>query len=304
MLSLIVYKNYINIPPGSWNWGKQDTQEISWIPFQWTSDSLSGRYFEKSAIFVNIRLDDIPDTLACQLDLGSNMTILYQNPMKRYTALNSKTFFYREHLFGGKKHACVKDTKWKLGNVSVSSPSVILYEHYGDTTTTDSNIKIGTIGVDMFQDKVLTIDFPNQQFCVSDEIQDNSTNFIPIELSSNGFIILPLKIGNKRFKCLYDSGSSLFSIITYPGHVANFSGQPDNDSFTINSWGKQVMVYSRGLNAETIIMGHSIPNEKVYTLNTVEDFLKESKADAILGNALFWNNTIIIDFKHKRFGIR
>lgn len=298
-----VHIRYKNIPPGSWQWDENSTRQVSWIPFEWTSDSLSGRYFEKTAMYVNTQLDNITDTFVCQLDLGSNMTMLYENPIKHFNHLDEKSYYYKERIFGDDKHKCVRDVEWHLGSVNLKSHSVIMNQGYGDTSTVPP-IKIGTIGVDMFQDKVLVIDFPNQRFCVLDEIKDNKARYTPLELSAGGFIILPVKIGGKVFKCLYDSGSSLFSIITYPGHIKDFSTEADDDSFIINSWGKQVMAYSRNLYAETNIMGQVVPNNKVYSLSTVEDFLKEANADAMLGNALFWNNTIIIDFKHKRFGIR
>lgn len=300
----ILLRKYTNIAPGNWEWSKQTTAKISWIPFYWTKDTFDGRPFEKTAIMVKTRIDNIPDTFICQLDLGSNITMLYENPVMSYRQLNKKSFYFSERIFGGRKHKCIRDIVCNLGNAVVKSRSVIVKEDYGDTVLTEDGFKIGTIGVDMFRDKILVIDFPRQRFCVQDEIAGDSIPFIPMELTASGFVLLPVKIGNRILKCLYDSGSSLFPILTSVDEVKDFSTNPVKDSFTIHSWGREEKVYTRDMDTTIQIAGNIYPDKQVYTINTIDNFLKENKVDAMVGNALFWHNTIVIDFKHRRFGIR
>ena len=42
-------------------------------------------------------------------------------------------------------------------------------------------------------------------------------------------------------------------------------------------------------------------------INIYADYRKEARTinyDAVAGNALFWNNVVVIDFKNKKFGIK
>jgi hypothetical protein len=50
------------------------------------------------------------------------------------------------------------------------------------------------------------------------------------------------------------------------------------------------------------IAGIKFSNVKVYENHTGLGINK--KTDGMIGNALFWNNTIIIDFKNKKFGVQ
>ena len=72
----------------------QSSQNFEWIPFSWVSDSVSGKYFEKLAIFIPVTIDDLPQKFTMQFDLGAITTCFYENSLnlflKKYPSLNNK----------------------------------------------------------------------------------------------------------------------------------------------------------------------------------------------------------------------
>lgn len=43
-------------------------------------------------------------------------------------------------------------------------------------------------------------------------------------------------------------------------------------------------------------------NEKIYTNHSGLGI--DNQTDGMIGNALFWNKSILINFKHKKFGVK
>ncbi len=51
-------------------------QDLPWIKFYWTGNSIGDRYFDKFAIDVPIKIDNIPYQFKAQLDVGAVNTML------------------------------------------------------------------------------------------------------------------------------------------------------------------------------------------------------------------------------------
>lgn len=47
-----------------------NAQDLKWIPFKWTGDSVSGRYFDKSSMLIPVKIDNIPANFNMQFDMG------------------------------------------------------------------------------------------------------------------------------------------------------------------------------------------------------------------------------------------
>ena len=68
---------------------------LQWVPFQWQSYSVDNRTFSKAAIYIPVtipKLEGLPT--AVQFDLGSDATILYENPFK---LLGPEKDFFKEY---------------------------------------------------------------------------------------------------------------------------------------------------------------------------------------------------------------
>ncbi len=312
VLALLVFafwRKYNNHPPGQWTTiSNAPKTEIPWIAFNWHGDTLGNQYFDKAAIFVPGNLEGINDKFQCQLDLGSNVSLFYENPLKnsfsKYPTLRNKLSYYKDHLFRGEQYRCLKNMRLVLGNTVAATPTLLLREQYGDTAIEDVPV-IGTIGADLFKDKILIMDFPNHRLCIVDEIPDAyHVNMFDIEINQYGFMIIPVSINGKVYKVMYDSGSSIFSLITSPEHISSFSREKDADTLIINSWGTKKQVVGRSMRDSLALAGRQYGGFNVYSMEGLGSFLADSKIDAMTGNALFWNNVVIFDFKHKKIGIR
>jgi len=108
--------------------------------------------------------------------------------------------------------------------------------------------------------------------------------------------------GISKFKILFDNGSSLFPIITPDVNISKFSTANDIDTITCSSWGKKHNVTGKLIKDTFELAGQKFHHIKVYANHSGLGI--DNKADGMAGNALFWNKTIIIDFRNKKFGVK
>ena len=59
-------------------------QNVQWIPFNWTGETISGKYFEKSSMVIPVKIDNIPARFNMQFDLGAFRTVIYGNSIQPY----------------------------------------------------------------------------------------------------------------------------------------------------------------------------------------------------------------------------
>ena len=53
--------------------------EISWANFEWSGDTLSGKFYDKYAMLVPCKIEGLPNVFSFQFDLGANLTGVYEN---------------------------------------------------------------------------------------------------------------------------------------------------------------------------------------------------------------------------------
>ena len=274
---------------------------LSWAKFTWENGILGGKSFDRTAMFIPLKIEGLPYDFTFQFDLGSNVTLLYGNPLK--TILAKHPEFDRMH-----KQFAFNDLSLLFGATKVTSRHCYVKQNYGaqlaaSSLTDNLPIHLGSIGADIFQNKILVIDYPNQRFAVCDALPDSlQVTFTKITLDEVGRVMLPMRLNEKNYKVIFDNGSSIFSLITSDDKINNFSTAASADTITISSWGRIHNVIGRPLNQEFELAGHTFSNTMVYA-----DYRQDYRTDiydAITGNALFWDKTIIIDFKNQRFGVR
>ena len=126
-------------------------------------------------------------------------------------------------------------------------------EDFGTEMTKDSlctsTIKhIGTIAADLFEGKILIIDYKNQRLCGIESLPsdwEQRVEFVDIEyVKESNLVFLPLQIGDITYRVMFDTGSSIFPLLSSLSKIARISN-PDRcvDSLTVLSWGKPVDVY-------------------------------------------------------------
>ena len=291
-------------------------QKLEWIPFNWVGDSISGKYFDKLAITIPVTIDNLPHKFNMQLDLGAIDTHIYGNSIKSYldtyADFKNKIDTTLKFRIQSQTNYKFKNLSLKLGNVTFGKRNIGHFKDFGDDIPKDS-IKtktekhIGTIAPDLFEDKILIIDYPNKRICVTSELpkQYSKAQFQTYK-AKEGRIKIPITINGKVEDVMFDTGSSLFALITTVKNANTISNKPIVDSLKASSWGEYYMVYGQAINSKVKFGQKHLDKANVYFDNrkSSEDFYKEEEVWGITGNAYFLNNTIIIDYKNKRFGVK
>ncbi len=287
-----------------------NSQTISWAKFEWTNEELNGKYFEKTAMFIPCKVDGITNIVTFQFDLGADLTGIYENTFSSFYSQTPKLEQKIKRLKSGlqfwNKSKSFDDLSISFGNYIATNKNAFVKNNYGERVeiiNLNDTIHLGSIGADLFKDRVLIIDYPNKQFAICEKVVQNyQDNLIDIELDRNGRVILPMKINNKNYRIMFDNGSSIFPIITSAKNILNYSTSADIDTIQISSWGQTHGVTGKLIKDTFELAGQNFSNIKVYANHSGLGIDKAT--DGMTGNALFWDKTIIIDFKNKKFGVK
>jgi hypothetical protein len=282
--------------------------DSAWTPFIWTGDS-----GQRAAMFVPVKMDGIPHRLWFQFDLGSDLSMLYETNARsvfnacagcpyRITRSRALPAFWK----AGQEE--VSDCRLLLQGCSAVNSHCYVRSNYGEDIPADnlkdpeSFIRMGTIGADFFANKVLIIDYPHQRFSISDSLPvQYATALVDINLDTYGRVVLPMQVGGRNYRVLFDNGSSMFPLITTTEKSALFAAGPNVDSIEAYAWGRPIHITGRQMKDSIILAGHHFGNVRIYTNHNDTD--PDRGVDAIAGNALFWDKTLVIDFRHRKFGL-
>ncbi|MEO5978357.1 MAG: hypothetical protein ABIS36_22860 [Chryseolinea sp.] len=285
--------------------------EVSWARFTWTGDSIGNQYFEKAAINIPAKIEGLPYNFTFQFDLGSSLTMIYEESANsvfvNYPKFKNRITRLESVLQFWNRHKAFKDLSITFGHLTAKTKDCFVLENFGqqliiDNPNDTTPIHIGTIGADLFKDKVLVIDYPNQKFAICNSVPLTDTSkFVKIEIDKSGKVILPMTMKNKSYRITFDNGSSIFSIITLAKNTSKFSVNPDVDTLNISSWGKYHDVTGKIVTDTFELAGQRYSNFKVYSNHSGLGI--DNNTDGTTGNALFLDKTIVIDFKNKKFAV-
>lgn len=287
--------------------------DLPWISFSWKDDSINNRLIEKTAILVPVRIGDLPQQFEAQLDLGAITTMVYENSIMPYIQGNDgiKQLIDTTQLieYKGRKSPMIRGLGIILDTVSFSQKDILLFKNYGRKTISGERPRIGTLAADLFNDGVLIIDYSNKRFCKLLELpvtMEKQFDFVDIEyIPERNWIFLPLNIGDSQKKVLFDTGSSLFPLLTSFNNadkIANLT-QPV-DTLSVGGWGKRIEVYGYEPK-ERVSLGKIVfPPLTVYA----SDYLKEETEKSnsfwgVVGNRYFLDRVVVIDYRNNRFGV-
>jgi len=290
-------------------------QDVKWIPFHWTGDTISGKYFDKSAIVIPVSIENIPARFNMQFDLGAVRTVLYGNSiapyLEAYPALEKKIDPSKTFLIQGENNPMFAGMSLKMGDASFEGLDIGYFKDYGgrlrkEDLLSDTERHIGTIGPDLFQGKILIIDYPKKRIGICDKLpkEYKKAAFQPFR-SGDGRPKIPLVINGRTQHVMFDTGSSIFTLQTTKKEALEASGAAIVDSLTVNSWGKKLTFY--GVKArKPIQFGTKVLDGSTLYYDeqeTFQDFYKYVEIWGLTGNAFFLNNTVIIDYKNRLFGV-
>ncbi len=287
-----------------------NSQSISWAKFEWSNGEIDGKHFEKTAMLIPCKVHGIPNIVTFQFDLGANLTGVYENSLGSFysqtPSLKKKIKHIKSKILFWNKERYFEDLVINFGDYTASNKTAYIYGNFGEKVQIQNSkdtIHLGTIGSDIFKDKVLIIDYPKKLFAICGNLPEiYNSNLVDIELDEYGRVILPMRLNENNYRIMFDNGSSIFPLITKATNISNFSTSKDIDTIQISSWGKIHGVTGKLITDTFQLAGQNFNNVKIYA-NHIGLGIDEN-TDGMTGNALFWDRTIIIDFKNKKFGVK
>lgn len=293
--------------------GCSHKSSLEWIPFNWVGDTISGKYIEKAYIYIPVKVDNLPHEFTMQFDLGTFGTVFYGNAMQsyldEYPSLANKLGSAQ-----GVEDVQFKNVTLRMGAVTFSGIDVWNHKDFGEPIPKDSIHSntpkhIGTIAPDIFQDKILLIDYKSSRLAVSDSLPAEYKDLPAEEFEvDDGLVKLPFRINGKDCKLMFDTGSSPFPLVTSKERALEISDAVIIDSLSGPLWwGKEITFYGLEVNKPIEFGGKTLANSKVY-------YDKEGLWDegvftpldiwGLTGNAYFLDNIVIIDYKNKLFRVK
>ncbi|HEV8513086.1 MAG TPA: hypothetical protein VGQ59_07400, partial [Cyclobacteriaceae bacterium] len=73
-----------------WEIAPNSSDNISWSKFKWVNGNFGSKYFERIALYVPCRIDELQWPVSFQLDLGADVTGVYELTFKSFYQLNSE----------------------------------------------------------------------------------------------------------------------------------------------------------------------------------------------------------------------
>jgi hypothetical protein len=231
--------------------------------------------------------------------------------LEKYPALKAKIDTTRTFRIQDQKNVKLVGVALTLGGVPFGLHDVGYFKNYGDSLTSaalarQDEVHIGTIAPDFFQNKVLIIDYHRQRLCVSDNVPAEfaRATFQPFKLT-DGRIKIPLRISGVSQDLLFDTGASLFALSTTQPRALAVTTGPVQDSLKISSWGEYYYVYGRRTKGPVAFGNKCLPVTLTFydKKSRYTKFFEQEHIWGMTGNAYFLNNTIIIDYKNRVFGV-
>ena len=287
--------------------GCSQKQSLEWIPFTWEGDTIAGQYIEKAYIYVPLKIDDLPHDFTMQFDLGTTSTVFNRKALdsylEEYPSLAEKF-----------KFPMFKNVNLRMGTVEFNGIDIGYTSNLYETIPKDSiyskTVKeIGVIAPDIFQNKILVIDYKSARFAVADSLPVEY-KYLPSEEFelANGNIILPFRINGEEYKLMFDTGASPFPLATSKERALEISDAVIIDSLSGPLWwGTEITFYGLNVNKPIEFGGKTLQNSMVYYDKDglwEEGVFKPLNIWGLTGNAYFFDNIVIIDYKNKLFRVK
>jgi hypothetical protein len=275
------------------------------IAFTWGGDSLGNKWDPYGSLLLPVRLPGCPKQFYMQFDLGSPYSMFYNNKVWQISKKYPKTI-------------TATDTTGKLFNVSfvagqtqITAKEIVVRQY--DQSMIDWNKKnieiIGTIGSDLIDNKVLTIDYPGRKIIISKEIPARfaTTSFTDFIWGARR-VLLPAVIKEKKTMLLFDTGSSTFELITDKETCSSLAIPGTQAStYSVKSWNRTMMAHTLPSADSVEMASQRIPLKNVTYMDGATQAqinqMKQMGMAGMTGNKLFLGSVLILDTRNRKFGI-
>ncbi|QHW01055.1 hypothetical protein [Spirosoma endbachense] len=293
---------------------RKQIDKKKWVPFSWFGDTLGGRRFDKLAIFITGQLGNASTPFNLQFDTGSNVSVLKGNTLESLKQQQANQYAFLPDLSDKTKEG-FQSVSLKMLPEGPTLTNVWIDNKYGEaidstSLTTKEALPIGSWGADICENRILILDFAKQQIALLDALPEKTQrqiDFVPIEIKNHRPHV-PVTINGKQYYLLYDSGASLFPIMTVKKYWDVINPVAVTDTIKrVSTWGKYSDVYGAPMRSE-VRLGHTTLTPKVIYYHPDpykhhEPIFDKAGVIGSVGNSYFLDRIVVIDFKTKHFGL-
>ncbi len=281
---------------------------IIWNAFTWGNDTVEGRIYSRTEMMVPLKMEHMPNQLSFEFNLAAGRTTInwstLQLMVKAHPEMETRISNMRKP-----NQTVFYDAKFELPGFVAENHKAPVYGSYFRSISPEilqlcDTTRAGTLGGDLFRGRVLILDYPNKRFAVCDTVPPQyTTDFYSVEINENGQVILPLEVRAKKYRMLFDTHNSIFPILVPSDKVSEIASEISwYDTIKIR-YTQGVKVYKGEALIEPFKLGCSV-FKSCYVYADAVKANQSSMYDGIVGNALFWDRTVIIDFRKKLFGVK
>ncbi len=281
-----------------------EPENISFCNIRWSSDFLGEEKIEKIAFFVPVQIKGLNGNLFMQFDSGTQTTLFYGKTLNKISDPDHpiKTFYNEDSLRYFKNPVIqINDNHFQAEKIRIASS-------LGEEKIDSSFTVVGTIGFDAFVNRTLILDFKNDRLAITNKEIDNlgyELSYLKDASVDKFPLLIPTKIGKKNTRLFYDTGSSMFSLITSNKRLKNINESKTDSLCCITNWGRQLPVYKKNLEEDIQIGDYKYSNQSIYGCEVLDvvNYIPSWYLFGMTGNRLFNNKIVVIDTKNNSFGI-
>ena len=301
------------MPSSSYTSIEIKNDSIYYTPIIWSYDNLSNGDVKKSAMYVPVYIKAFEQSALMQFDLGANVSGFYKKTLNllieelpeiqnQIKTTEKGRVYYENAIFSMNE------------GVTLHKDKFYVWRNMGHDTLPKSMPIIGTIGYDILDDYILIIDYKNERIALVTELPfelEKKVTFIENADLKKFPVILPFKLGKKKVRLLFDTGSSSAQVLTSTKRLKKLAvGREIMPIDSGYSWGKLDIIYKakiQKIKDPNLYIGNiSLGQVEVTgvpklnkTLTIAGRFLY-----GFTGNVVFENYIVVIDRKNNRFGIK
>lgn len=279
-------------------------------PIHWEKDSFGGVIIDKASFYVPVKLQGVEETLFMQFDLGANRSMLYGKTLsafcEKYPELKSDTI-------NKGNYSILKNVSLAINpSQTLIAKRMYVLNNFGESKINTSFIIAGTLGFDILGDNVLILDFKSDRYAISESIPEELKSKVTYihKADLNKFpIILPFRLGKKKIRLMYDTGSSRFPVLTGTNRLKKVAKHRKIEQIDfVSRFGKMIPVskpFETKDKVRNLTIGHlDLGKVNIYGVSFLNRLKLAGKyLYGITGNVIFENKILVIDRKNNTFGI-
>ncbi|HKK64127.1 MAG TPA: hypothetical protein VJ951_16295 [Bacteroidales bacterium] len=285
---------------------------VIYTPVEWSYDTLNDTQRRKTAMFVPVYINDIGQEALMQFDLGANLSGFYY---KTINLLGDSIPELNDKIKRTEKGTpYFENAKISLNKgVTLHKDKLYMWKHMGHDSLPESLPVIGTLGYDILDNYILIIDYVNDRIALVESIPDElekKITYIPKSDLEKFPVILPFKLGEKKIRLFFDTGSSSAQVLTSTKRLKRVSLNREIEPLDSGySWGNLNIEYKAtiqkiknpGLYIDDIYL-QQVQVTGMDRFNTIFS-LTGRYLYGFTGNVVFENCVVVIDRKNNKFGL-